>query len=102
MTRLDQLRRLADVDPNDPFVQYGLGLEYQQLERWDEARAAFERTLALDASYTAAYFQKARTELKLGARAAAAETLRSGVKVATARGETHTASEMNKLLETLT
>ena len=101
MSRLDQLRKLAAADPNDPFVHYGVGLECAQLEQWAEAIAAFERTLALDAHYHAAHLQKARAQIKLGQRAAARETLHAGIAAATARGETHAAAEMTKILETL-
>ena len=69
------------------------------LERWDEALSAFEHTLKIDPYYTAALFQKARTELKLGRRADAAATLRAGIAQASAKGEAHAADEMRRLLE---
>lgn len=101
MSRLDQLRKLAALEPKDPLTHYGLGLECMNLERWDEARTAFEHTLAIDPNYTAALFQKARVELKLGQRDAATATLRAGVTLATSKGETHAADEMRKMLEAL-
>jgi tetratricopeptide (TPR) repeat protein len=101
MSRLEQLRKLAAAQPADPFTHYGIALECVQLERWEEALAAFEQTLAIDHAYAAAYFQKARTELKLGRRQAAAVTLQAGVQVAAAQGDTHTVSKMKELLETL-
>lgn len=101
MSRLDQLRKLAATQPGDPFTQYGVGLECMQLERWEEALAAFEQTLRIDRQYAAAYFQKARVELKLGRREAAIETLKAGIAVAAAKGETHTVSKMQETLESL-
>jgi tetratricopeptide (TPR) repeat protein len=101
MSRLDQLRKLAESQPDDALAQYGVGLECMQLERWEEAIAAFQRTLGLDLDYSAAYFQKARAEVKLGRRAAAAATLQAGIAAANAKGEAHTANEMKKMLETL-
>lgn len=101
MARLDQLRKLAAAQPQDPFTHYGVALECVQLERWEEALAAFEQTLAIDREYAAAYFQKARTELKLGRRKEAVATLEAGILVAVAKGETHTASKMRELRETL-
>ena len=101
MSRLDQLRRLAAAQPNDPFMHYGVGLECVQLERWEEALAAFERTLEVDPQYSAAYSQKARVELKLGRREAAAGTLHAGIAVAAGKGETHAVSKMQELLESL-
>jgi tetratricopeptide (TPR) repeat protein len=101
MSRLDQLRKLAAAEPNDPLAHYGVGLECMNLERWEEARTAFERTLTIDANYTAALFQKARAELKLGQRDTAAATLQAGLALATQKGETHAADEMRKMLEAL-
>jgi tetratricopeptide (TPR) repeat protein len=101
MSRLDQLRRLAAAQPDDPFTHYGVGLECEQLERWEEALAAFEQTLKIDPQYSAAYFQKARVELKLGRRETAAGTLKAGIAVAAGKGETHTVSKMQELLESL-
>lgn len=101
MTRLDQLRKLAAAEPNDPLAHYGIGLECLNLQRWEDARTAFAHTLTIDPKYTAAFLQKARAELKLGAREAAAETLRAGVALAAAKGETHAADEMRKMLEAL-
>ena len=101
MSRLEQLKKLAATQPDDPFVLYGLALEHMQLEQWDDARAAFDRTLAIDATYSAAYFQKARALLKLGRRDEAAATLETGIAVASARGEAHTVSKMKELQESL-
>ncbi len=101
MTRLEQLQKLAAVQPGDPLAQFGVGLECLELGRYDEAIAAFERVLQLDARYSAAYFQKARAEFRLGRRDAAKSTLVAGLAVARANGDRHTESEMNKVLETL-
>lgn len=55
----DEATRLA---PTIPKHWYKLGLAYQQLGRRTEARAAFEKALALKPDYTAA--QKALRDLK--------------------------------------
>jgi len=101
MSRLEKLRQLAAAQPDDPLTHYGVGLECMGLEQWPDALAAFDRTLAIDAQYSAAYLQKARTLLKLDRRAEAAAALQAGVAVAAARGETHAVSKMQELLETL-
>ncbi len=101
MSRLEQLQKLADAQPEDPLARYAVGLECMQLKRWAEAEAAFDRTLTIDPHYSAAYFQKARAQIKLGQPRAAAATLRKGIDVAAARGESHTVDKMKELLETL-
>ena len=101
MSRLDQLRKLAQAQPDDPFAHYGVGLECMQLERWDEALVAFNLALAADANYITAFYQKALAEVKLGQRSTAAETLRTGMPIAAQAGEKHAVAEMRKMLETL-
>lgn len=100
-TRLEQLQKLVAVDPNDPFAHYGVGLELLGLERFEEACAAFTAALERDPNYVAAYHLRARTEIKMGARPAAAETLRAGIAAAQRVGDRHAAAEMAELLESL-
>lgn len=100
-SRIEQLRKLVQAQPDDPFSHYGLGLEYMKLEQFDEALAAFDHAIALDANYVAAYLQKAQAELKLNRREQAGETLRSGMTAARNAGDNHSADEMQKILETL-
>ncbi|MEW6199981.1 MAG: tetratricopeptide repeat protein [Planctomycetota bacterium] len=99
--RLEQLRQLAAALPADPLTQYGLALEYVSLERWDEAIAAFDETLRIDARYAAAYFQKARALLRRGRRGEAAATLEVGIAAAEANGDAHAAAEMRKMREAI-
>jgi len=46
-TALEYLSSAAEALPEEPTVQYHLGMTYLALERTEEARAAFERTLEL-------------------------------------------------------
>ncbi len=101
MSRLAQLQKLAAVQPDDPLIQYGIGLELAGQEQWPEALAAFDQTLKIDPHYVAAWFQRARAQVKLGRKSDAADTLRSGIGHAEARGDRHSADEMRKMLETL-
>lgn len=101
MTRLEQLRKLAALEPHDPFTHYSVGLECLELERWDEALAAFDAALARDPQYFAAQPQRARVLLKLGRRADAADALRAGVAAAQLAGDRHAADHMTGLLEAL-
>ena len=46
-TALEYLSAAAEALPEEPTVQYHLGMTYLALERTEEARAALERTLEL-------------------------------------------------------
>jgi Tfp pilus assembly protein PilF len=101
MSRLEQLRKLLAIAPNDPMSHYGLGLEYINLEQWDDAAAAFSRAIAVDPKYSAAYYHQARALIHSGKPDAARETLNAGIVVAKAAGDWHTQGEMQQLLDSI-
>jgi tetratricopeptide (TPR) repeat protein len=101
MSRLDQLRKLAAAAPDDPLAHYAIGLEYFNLEQYDQAVAAFTQVLAVDANYAPAYYHKARAEIRAGRRAAAAETLTAGIAIANTAGDQKTVKEMTELRDTI-
>ncbi|MBI5866441.1 MAG: tetratricopeptide repeat protein [Planctomycetes bacterium] len=101
MTRLEQLLRLVALEPNDPLSHYSLGIEYINLEEWDHAVSAFDRAIASDAKYSAAYYHKARAQIHAGKHDAARQTIASGLAVARAAGDWHTQNEMTTLLESI-
>lgn len=101
MSRLEQLRRLAEMMPSDPLAHYGLALEHLNAQAWDDAVAAFDRTLALDAGYSAAYYHKARAQIAAERPAEARQTLAAGLEAARAKGDWKTQNEMQELLDTL-
>ncbi len=101
MSRLEQLLNLAKADPNDPLTHYAVALEYFNQERWEEALEAFARSLAIDPDYTAAYYHKARAEIRAGKRDVARETLATGMDCARRKGDAKTEREMRELLETI-
>ncbi|MFO0839757.1 MAG: tetratricopeptide repeat protein [Phycisphaerae bacterium] len=101
MSRLEQLKKLVASQPDDPMPHYGLGLEYINLERWDEAAQAFEAAIRVDAKYSAAYYHKARALISAGRHDDARATLEAGKIVARAAGDWHTDSEMQDLLDSL-
>jgi len=101
MTRLEQLLKLAADSPDDPLARYAVALEYSNQERFDEARAAFEQVLIIDPQYAAAYYHKARVEIRAGDKAAARKTLIAGMQCARDQGDAKTVREMNDLLETI-
>jgi len=95
--RLEQLRKLAEISPDDPMAHYAIGLELIQQERWTEAVTAFDQAISADENYSAAYYHKGRALIKANESTAAQETLTKGIEVATAVGDMKTVSEMTEL-----
>ncbi len=97
MSRIEQLERIAEMSPDDPLAHYAVGLELNTLERWTDAVAAFDRALATDADYSAAYFHKAKALIKAGRGDDARQTLTTGIDVANRSGDMKTVREMTDL-----
>ena len=101
MSRLDQLLKLAQTSPDDPLTHYAVALEYFNQQRFEEACDAFETTLRIDPNYLAAYYHKARTEIRAARTEAARATLTRGLETAQRLGDRKTEREMRELLETI-
>jgi tetratricopeptide (TPR) repeat protein len=96
--RLAQLQKLHAADPRDPFLTYGIALEVAKTGAIDDAIAWLDKTLALDAKYCYAYFQKGKMLDEKGETDAARAVLKTGIAIAQT-ADAHAASEMATLLE---
>jgi len=89
-------------DPTDTFLRYGLAVQCLREGDTEDGRA---RLLALIADHpddqVAAYQQLGQSYAEAGETGPAAETLRTGIEKARARGDWHAAAEMEGILETL-
>jgi predicted Zn-dependent protease len=101
MSRLDQLSSMLRDDPDDLFLNFALAMELAKEQRLAEALTAFDRVLELDAGHSPGYFQKANTLIRMGRKQEAARTFEEGIRAAQARGDTHAADEMRKLLSAM-
>lgn len=97
----EQLRRLLEADPDDPFLLYALAQEYARQQRWADALAHYDRCLAVDPLYSYAYYHKARAQMASGEPAAAASTIRQGLDAARRAQDDHAAAELQALLDSL-
>ena len=101
MSRIAKLRRLLESDPADVFVNFGLAMELLKEDQREEAIVLFDRILELDPGYVVAYMQKGNALIALGKREQAKETLAQGIAAAKAAGESHTADQAKKILDSL-
>lgn len=102
--RLEQLLKLHKADPNDPFCTYGIALEHAKAGDPDAALTWLEKTLAADAHYFYAYFQKAKMFIDKGEEDEARAVLETGIKLARERAtpeSLHAAEEMSALLTSI-
>jgi tetratricopeptide (TPR) repeat protein len=88
-------------DPDDVFLNFGLAMELAKTARYEESLARFARVIELDADYIVAYFQKAKTILRMGDREGTKQALAEGISRAAACGDQHAKAEMEQMLSTL-
>ncbi len=101
MPSIEQLEKLLTIDPNDPFVYYGIGQERAKLGQHEQAIESFDRALAIDDSYCYAYYFKAISLKELGRRDEAVAVIETGINMAKQTGEGKARSELESLLTTI-
>jgi tetratricopeptide (TPR) repeat protein len=99
---LEQLKKLLAIEPNDPFVLYGLAQEHARLGDHAAALDWYDKCLAADPHYCYAYYHKARSQQALDRTSDAIATVRAGLDASKAAGDNHAASELASLLDELT
>src|SRR5260370_41606368 len=80
--RIKALLAIAEAQPEEVMIWYGLANEYVKLERWQEAVDALRRTVALNADYTSAYQMLGTALMSLGQREAARVACTQGFEAA--------------------
>src|SRR5438552_10038840 len=96
-----KLEALLEKQGNDPFLLYGMGMEYKKLGDWAKALEYLQRTLQADAGYCYAYYQKGQVHEAAGDIDAARHAYREGIVAATSKGDEHAKGEIQAALEML-
>jgi tetratricopeptide (TPR) repeat protein len=99
--RLEALRRIVELDPEDAAAWFLLGREAMAAGEFEEARAAFATAIERDAAYAAAYRQLGEALDKLAQYPAAAAIWAQGVRVALETGDLQAGKEMSAFLKRL-
>jgi tetratricopeptide (TPR) repeat protein len=98
---IDQIERMLEAEPDDPFLLYALAQEHAKAGATDAAIDAYDRVLAVDPGYSYAYFHRARALEDAGRTDEAVQTLRQGLEAARRAADAHAASEIAAFLEEL-
>ncbi len=81
--RAEQLTKMLERTPNDPFLLYGLALEHKKAGGPTDALHLLERVTQVDPGYSYAYYQRGQIYESLGDLPAARQAYRDGVAAAT-------------------
>ncbi len=99
--RLPQLLAFLAKDQNDPFIYYGLALEYRSMGNFAESEAYFRTLLTDFKDYVPAYMMFGQLLIEQNRKAEAKQILLTGIEMGRTAKETHAVSEMNALLDEL-
>jgi len=99
--RLEGLLGFYEKDPDDPFVLYGLALEYMSEDKNQEAENFFIKLLEKNPDYVAGYLQYAQLKEKENKIEDAKELYKKGIQAANKAGDRKSANEMEDFLDEL-
>jgi predicted Zn-dependent protease len=97
-SRIEAFTAMAQAQPDNEMIWYGLANEYLKLERWGEAVDALRQVIRIKPDYTAAYQMLGSALASQGARAEARRVWIEGVEVATRTGAWKARQHMEGLL----
>lgn len=101
--RMAQLEELLADTPDDPFLRYGLAMEYASAG--DDAACAERLRELIDRPagppYVPAFLQAGQALMRLDRIPEACAVLRQGIEAARTAGDTHALGEMQGLLESI-
>jgi cytochrome c-type biogenesis protein CcmH/NrfG len=100
-SRLEQIQAMLADDPNDPFLRYGLAMEYVSQGNDEEAVRCFRGMIQDLPDYVPAYQQAAQTLVRLNRVEEARDTFRLGIAAAARTGNRHAHDEMQGMLDEL-
>jgi predicted Zn-dependent protease len=100
-TRKQQIEEMLVDDPNDPFLRYGLAMEY--VSGGDDAAAVqcLQELIAVAPDYVPGYQQLGQTLARMGRSDEARQAWTQGVQAAQKTGNQHASEEMQGFIENL-
>jgi uncharacterized protein HemY len=99
--RSEIFRLMAEQDPSNEMIWYGLGSEYLKDSRWADAATALRRVIELKPDYTAAYQLLGQALQSQGETTEARQIWTEGVAVAQRTGAWKAQQHIQGLLDNL-
>ncbi len=97
-SRKEQIEEMLADDPNDPFLRYGLAMEYASAGDDAAALRCFQELIQVAPDYVPAYVQAGQFCARMNREDEAKALYRTGIDVARKKGDEHAAGEMEGFL----
>jgi Flp pilus assembly protein TadD len=96
--RIENLRRMLEKHPDDPRLRFGLALEYEKLERWEDVAEQLTNYLELTEDEGNAWGRLGAALRRLNKDEEAREAYRTGIDAARRHGHPTMAAEFEEIL----
>jgi tetratricopeptide (TPR) repeat protein len=100
-SRRQQIEEMLLDSPNDPFLLYGLAMEWSSAGEDESALRTFSSLLQLDADYVPAYLQAGQLLARRDRTDEARKMFQRGIEAARRTGNEHALGEMQGFLDGL-
>jgi Tfp pilus assembly protein PilF len=100
-SRLEQFKEFVEMDPNDTFSRYALGMEYMGISEYRRAVEQFEEVIRIAPHEVSAYFQAGIAHTHLDEKNHARDYLTRGIAMAEKINDGHAKREMQEALDSL-
>lgn len=97
--RIDALRKMMERNPNDARLRFGLALEYEKAERWEQVAQELREYLALTEDEGNAWGRLGHALRMLGKDEEAREAYQKGIEASYRHGHPSMAAEFEETLE---
>ena len=87
---------MLKTEPNDVFLNYVLGVEYESVDQLEDASNQFLKTLEIKKDYFACYYQLGRLAEKMKNEKQALEYFKTGLELAKQQKDQKAINEFNE------
>ena len=99
--RIEPLKKVLAVDPNDEVAWFGLGKAYMEDGSWQEAAGALEHCIAVKPNYSAAYYALAQSLQRLNRIDECRRVCEQGIEVSAKNGDAMVTKNLEQLKTSL-
>ena len=99
--RIEPLKKVLAIDPNDEVAWFGLGKAYMEDASFEEAVKALEGCIKVKPSYSAAYYALAQSLHKLGRTDQCRHVCDQRIEVSTKNGDAMVTKNLGLLKQSL-
>lgn len=98
MSRVEEIRKMLKTDPNDSFLSYALGLEYEKEGDIKKAIDVIEKLTQTDPDYLGAYYKLGQLYEAMDQMDKAREIYTHGIKLSTEKNDNKAKGELEEAL----